>query len=181
MSVSVKWVPLSALNTDHYNIYRSDAQTGPFVVVGNLPQPSGPLPAQLQFLDPTGDLTKWYVIEPVDTDNIPGISTSAFQATSDAILMRVWDVIQDAARRPIVGLRVEARLSAAAFFNNLIVPQNVLTVTDANGYWFLDLFPNSVLSPNTTDYTFIIPGVQPAKRGVVPVGLTIAFKDVVGP
>lgn len=180
MAVNVKWAPLAAVNADHYNIYRSAAQSGPFVKIGQTPQPALPLPVQIQFLDSTGDIAKWYLIEPVDLDGIPGISTGAFRVSTNAALTQVWDLVVDASNKPVAGLRIEARLSHAAFFNNLIVPQSVSTVTDANGYWQLELYPNSVLAPTDTDYLFLIPGVQPAKRGLVPDGETVVFKDVVG-
>lgn len=180
MSVSVKWPPLTAPNVDHYNIYRGDAQTGPFSKIGETDQPAEPLPDQLQYLDTAGNSTKWYIIEPVDLDLIPGIATGPFQVQSNAVLNRVWDRILNASQQPVSGVRVEARLSKACFFNNLIVPVLVSTVTDLNGFWYLDLYPNSLLDPNDSDYTFLIPNVQPAKRGVVPVGQTILFKDVVG-
>jgi len=38
--------------------------------------------------------------------------------------------------------------------NVLISPYYKTTTTDANGYWFLDLYPNSILNPGNTKYLF---------------------------
>jgi hypothetical protein len=181
--VILKHPPSTEPNVLKYKYYRADAQLGPFVSIGELDQPDEPLPSQVQFTDLTGTLSHWYKIEAIDTAGIPNIATDAFQAISNEILTRVWDVVYDAAKVPIVGLKVDVKLSRDAFYQSLIVPRTVSTVTNAHGYWYLDLFPNETLTEAggealETEYLVVFPGVKPSKTVLVPIGDAIQFKDL---
>ena len=80
-------------------------------------------------------------------------------------LCRVYGWIKDINDLPLSGAKVKAGIDAVPlrYQNVLISPYFRETTTDSDGYWYLDLFPNSILIPDTTSYTFFIYG----SRGII--------------
>lgn len=77
-------------------------------------------------------------------------------ATPD--LCRVYGWVSDLSGDQIAQASVHARISESPLrFQNLVIsPYERVTSTDSSGYWYLDLFPSSVLNPTTTRYEFEI-------------------------
>jgi hypothetical protein len=75
-----------------------------------------------------------------------------------ASLCRVFGWIYDINDQPVVGTKIEADIKTLPlrYENLLISPYYKSTITDDNGYWYLDLYPNAVLNPTGTKYTFHI-------------------------
>ena len=75
-----------------------------------------------------------------------------------ASLCRVYGWVYDINDQPMVGTKIEASIKSVPlrYQNVLISPYYKSTLTDENGYWYLDLYPNSVLSPSDTKYIFHI-------------------------
>lgn len=75
-----------------------------------------------------------------------------------ASLCRVYGWIFDINDQPVVGTKIEADIKTlpVRYESLLISPYYKSTTTDENGYWYLDLYPNSVLSPSGTKHTFHI-------------------------
>lgn len=75
-----------------------------------------------------------------------------------ASLCRVYGWVYDINDQPMVGTKIEASIKTVPlrYQNVLISPYYKSTLTDENGYWYLDLYPNSVLSPSDTKYIFHI-------------------------
>jgi hypothetical protein len=75
-----------------------------------------------------------------------------------ASLCRVYGWIYDINHQPLVGTKIEASIKniPLRYQNVLISPYYKSTVTDNQGYWYLDLYPNSSLSPSDTQYIFHI-------------------------
>ncbi|MCI0531020.1 MAG: hypothetical protein L0Y74_03610 [candidate division Zixibacteria bacterium] len=73
-------------------------------------------------------------------------------------LCRVYGYVRDINNLPAVGAKVEASIRTVPLrYQNVIVsPYYKTTVTDNNGYWFMDLFPNQILNPDDTKYKFNI-------------------------
>jgi len=71
-------------------------------------------------------------------------------------LCRVFGYVKDINNLPVVGAKIEALIKTVPLRYQavLISPYYKTTTTDANGYWFLDLYPNSILNPNNTKYLF---------------------------
>jgi len=80
-------------------------------------------------------------------------------------LCRVYGWIKDIKDLPVSGAKVQAKIDLAPlrYQKILISPYFRETTTDSEGYWYLDLFPNSVLNPDTTSYTILIYG----SRGII--------------
>ncbi len=74
------------------------------------------------------------------------------------ILCRVYGWIYDINNQPVVGAKIEASIKTIPlrYENVIISPYYKSTTTDDEGYWYLDLYPNSVLSPYDTKYIFFI-------------------------
>ncbi|MGB8656918.1 MAG: hypothetical protein WCE90_03925 [Candidatus Zixiibacteriota bacterium] len=74
----------------------------------------------------------------------------------EASLCRVYGWIHDIKNQPVVGAKIEAgtRTIPLKYQNVIISPYYQSTLTDDNGYWYLDLYPNSILSPSNTKYLF---------------------------
>jgi len=77
---------------------------------------------------------------------------------AQASLCRVYGWIYDINHQPMVGTKVEASIKTVPlrYQNVVISPYYKSAVTDDNGFWYLDLYPNSVLSPSDTKYIFHI-------------------------
>lgn len=75
-----------------------------------------------------------------------------------AELCRVYGWIKDLKGLPVVGVVVEAKIVSPhlRYQSVLISPYYKTTNTDSDGYWYLDLYPNSRLSPSNTQYDFTI-------------------------
>ncbi|MGB2768607.1 MAG: hypothetical protein WBC88_02650 [Candidatus Zixiibacteriota bacterium] len=75
-----------------------------------------------------------------------------------ASLCRVYGWVYDISDQPVVGTRIEAGIKRVPlrYQNLLISPYHTSALTDAQGYWYLDIYPNSALSPADTRYIFHI-------------------------
>ncbi len=95
----------------------------------------------------SGDEDTTYYADPFD----PGLPP---QAT----LCRVYGWIYGINNQPEEGAKVEAsiRIIPLRYQNIVISPYYKSTTTDEDGYWYLDLYPNSVLSPSGTRYIFFL-------------------------
>ena len=73
-------------------------------------------------------------------------------------LCRVFGYVKDINNLPVVGAKIEALIKTVPLRYQLvsISPYYKTTTTDANGYWFLDLYPNTILNPNNTKYLFTV-------------------------
>jgi len=93
----------------------------------------------------TGDEDKTYYAQAFD----PGMPPQAS-------LCRVYGWVHDINDQPVVGTKIEAgiRTVPLRYQNLLISPYHKSTLTDTQGYWYLDIYPNSVLSPADTKYMF---------------------------
>lgn len=71
-------------------------------------------------------------------------------------LCRVYGWIYDIKNQPVVGAKVEASIKEIPlrYQNVIISPYYQSSVTDNDGYWYLDLYPNSSLNPSETSYIF---------------------------
>ncbi len=87
-------------------------------------------------------------------------------------LCRVYGWVQDLKGQPLAGATIEAKVSNAPlkFQSVLISPYYKTTNTDSDGYWYLDLYPNSRLSPPNTQYDFTI---------YIPYGTILRLKTTV--
>jgi hypothetical protein len=58
----------------------------------------------------------------------------------------------------VTSVTVEAKISTTPlrYQSVLISPYYKTTNTDSDGYWYLDLYPNSILTPSNTQYDFTI-------------------------
>jgi len=75
-----------------------------------------------------------------------------------ASLCRVYGWIYDINNQPTVGSKIEASIKSIPLrYQNIIIsPYYKTTTTDDEGFWYLDLYPNSALSPSDTKYIFFI-------------------------
>jgi hypothetical protein len=73
-------------------------------------------------------------------------------------LCRVFGWVHDLKDQPMTEATVEAEIKRLPIrYQNLVIsPYYRSTVTDHEGFWYLDLYPNSVLSPSGTMYRFRI-------------------------
>jgi len=73
-------------------------------------------------------------------------------------LCRVYGWIYDINNQPVVGTKIEASIRdiPLRYQNIIISPYYKSTTTDDEGYWYLDLYPNSTLNPSDTKYIFFI-------------------------
>lgn len=71
-------------------------------------------------------------------------------------LCRVYGWIHDIKNQPVVGAKIEASIKTVPlrYQNVVISPYYKSTLTDDEGYWFLDLYSNSILTPLETKYIF---------------------------
>ncbi len=81
----------------------------------------------------------------------PGIPASA-------PLCRVYGWVRDLSDGKIASAEVRARVNDSPLrYQDIVVSAYERTAfTDDDGYWFLDLYPSALLSPNTTKYEFEI-------------------------
>lgn len=73
-------------------------------------------------------------------------------------LCRVYGWIYDINNQEVVGAKIEASIRSIPLrYQNIIIsPYYKTTTTDDEGYWYLDLYPNSTLNPSDTKYIFFI-------------------------
>jgi hypothetical protein len=71
-------------------------------------------------------------------------------------LCRVYGWVYDINNQPIAGAKIEASIKRVPlrYQNVAISPYYKSTLTDNQGLWYLDLYPNSSLSPSGTKYMF---------------------------
>lgn len=180
MAITITFPPNPEPDVDFYRVYRGTLEAGPFTVIGTIPHNG--LLAELQFIDPSGTLSHWYKLTTVNTAGTESLATSAFQPINEAALTRVFDVITDASLNPIAGIQVEARLTVkqAHYQGTIVAPQVVQTISDQNGFWFLDLFPNASLTPANSKYLITIQGLTVSKKITVPdSAATVRYADLV--
>ncbi|MFH0930317.1 MAG: hypothetical protein V1890_00055 [Candidatus Zixiibacteriota bacterium] len=89
-----------------------------------------------------------------------------------AELCRVYGWIKDLKGLPVVGAVIDAKIVSTPlrYQSVLISPYYKTTNTDSEGYWYLDLYPNSKLSPSSTQYDFTI---------YIPYGTILKLKSTV--
>jgi hypothetical protein len=89
-----------------------------------------------------------------------------------ANLCRVYGWIRDLKGQPVASVTVEAKISTTPlrYQTVLISPYYRTTSTDSDGYWYLDLYPNSILTPSNTQYDFSI---------YIPYGTILKLKTAV--
>lgn len=175
MSVLITHPPNSDSFTTSYNYYRQSTVGGLFSLIGSKPQ--NITVAEIQFVDVTGDEAKLYRVTAVDLSSLETQPSETVRATV-LKTTRVFDVILDASNKGIPNRLVQARISTTAFFEGIILPELVTVRTNVFGFWFMDLFPNINLDPTSTFYTISIPGMEPARRVIVPVAQTISFRSL---
>ncbi len=75
-----------------------------------------------------------------------------------AELCRVYGWIKDIQNLPLAEAKIEASIKTIPlkFQGVIISPYFRSTSTDSEGYWYLDLYPNSALIPDTSQYEFLI-------------------------
>lgn len=75
-----------------------------------------------------------------------------------ASLCRVYGWVHDIKDQPVVGAKVIASVQMVPLrYQNIIIsPYYKSAETDDEGYWYMDLYPNSVLNPSDTEYIFHI-------------------------
>jgi len=75
-------------------------------------------------------------------------------------LCRVYGWVYDLSGLPLSEVTVAAEIPAeyhpVKYSGAIITPFKKMTTTDANGYWQIDLFPNSLLSDQNSRYSFRI-------------------------
>jgi hypothetical protein len=73
-----------------------------------------------------------------------------------ANLCRVYGWIYDIKNQPVVGAKIEVSIKTVPlrYLNVIISPYYKSTLTNDDGFWFLDLYPNSALSPSDSKYIF---------------------------
>jgi hypothetical protein len=110
---------------------------------------------------------------------VSGNSTATFYASvfdpglpPSAELCRVYGWIKDLKGLPVVGAVIDAKIVSTPlrYQSVLISPYYKTTNTDSEGYWYLDLYPNSKLSPSSTQYDFTI---------YIPYGTILKLKSTV--
>jgi len=79
-------------------------------------------------------------------------------APATANLCRVYGWLSDLSGGKLSGATVRARVaeSPLRFQNVVISPYERAASTDSTGYWYLDLYPSSALTPGSTRYEFEI-------------------------
>jgi len=89
-----------------------------------------------------------------------------------ANLCRVYGWIRDLKGQPVAGVTVEAKISTTPLRYQIVLisPYYKTTSTDSDGYWYMDLYPNSILTPSNTQYDFTI---------YIPYGTILKLKTVV--
>lgn len=75
-----------------------------------------------------------------------------------ASLCRVYGWIKDINNLPIAGAKIETKVKIVPlrFGSVIISPYYKVATTDSDGYWYLDLYPNSDLTPTDTKYQFFM-------------------------
>ena len=71
---------------------------------------------------------------------------------------RVFNTLTDENGQPIAGAKVKAQLllpKSSRKYQTEVLPITAETVTDANGYWFLDLVPTDILDDQGAFYWII--------------------------
>jgi hypothetical protein len=104
--------------------------------------------------------TEWDTVSVVSGGSRDTIWVTSFDPGEppSADLCRVYGWIYDLNDQPTSGMEVKASIdySILRYGTKLISPYKKSTTTDANGYWYLDLYPSSILTPSTTKYDFYI-------------------------
>ena len=79
-------------------------------------------------------------------------------APPQASLCRVYGWVYDVNNQPLEGAKIEASIKTIPLrYQNIIIsPYYKSTTSDDAGYWYLDLYPNSILNPSDTNYIFFI-------------------------
>jgi hypothetical protein len=122
------------------------------------------------YLDPgTYKLWSWkagQVFTPLpDTITVSGsVDDTVWATTFDpgeppaAELCRVYGWIYGLSGEGLAGITVSAKINQTPLRHQSTVlsPYYQSTTTDTSGYWYLDLYPNSDLTPEDTDYEFSI-------------------------
>ena len=96
-------------------------------------------------------------------------------------LCRVFGYVQSLGSNGLSGVTVTASvLTTPLRFGNVVIsPYSLSTVTDENGYWYLDLIPCDYLSPSGTVYDFTMydqSGTVLHRQYVVPIATTSLFQ-----
>jgi hypothetical protein len=75
-----------------------------------------------------------------------------------ANLCRVYGWLYDINNLPVVGAKIQASINTIPLrYENIVIsPYYKSTTTDDQGFWYLDLYPNSALNPVDTKYIFFI-------------------------
>lgn len=178
MPVTITFAANPELNIDHYVIYRSDTgAAGPYSDIGHVNHVPN---MTLSFVDNTGSGSNYYKLSAVDTGTIESLATGAFLPLSSANLTRLYDIVLDPSQKPVAGLKIEARLTVPqARFQGVVVPATVIAYTDASGFWFMDLYPNSLLEPVGSTYLITIQNSTPGKEVTVPVAVTAEYSTLI--
>lgn len=95
----------------------------------------------------SGNTDTIYYADPFDPGSPPS-----------ADLCRVYGWIKDIQNLPLSGAKIEAgiKIVPLKYQGVIISPYFRSTSTDSEGYWYLDLYPNSNLYPDNTEYEFLI-------------------------
>lgn len=98
-------------------------------------------------LQVSGDEDTTYYADLFDPGSPPGAS-----------LCRVYGWIYDINNQPVAEAKIEASIKTVPlrYLSIIISPYYKTTTTDDEGHWYLDLYPNSAISPSDTKYIFFI-------------------------
>lgn len=106
-----------------------------------------------------------YIFTVPESVTVTGNTSATFYGSAfdpgnpaSASLCRVHGYVKDINNLPVVGAKVEALIKTVPlkYQSVVISPYYKTTATDNNGYWYLDLFPNQILTPSDTKYRFNI-------------------------
>ena len=106
-----------------------------------------------------------YIFTVPESVIVSGTTTASFFGSAfnpgsppSPALCRVYGYVKDINNLPVVGAKIEVlnKTVPLKYQSSVISPYYKITVTDLNGYWYLDLFPNLVLTPSDSKYRFNI-------------------------
>lgn len=179
MAVTIEFDPNPEPDVDKYFVWKSDNKTadGTFTKIGEVDH--DPDLSVLTFIDPIGEEDDLYRLSAVNTDGVESLTSDAY-LPEPMELTRLWDKIRDAGQHGVAGIPIEAQLTnEQAKYKGTIVDRVVRTMTNEDGVWHLDLYPNELLTPPGTKYIIRIGGILRPKKITVPIAPVVSYSSLV--
>lgn len=178
MGVSITWLSSPESDVSGYEVWRADEHDGTYAKLAEVSAPT------TSYSDDDGEAGQWYKVRAFNTHGVRGPFGPEVETVAPPTC-RVYGHLTDLEGNVLAGAKISAKTRARRIMADglgPIVPDEVQVESDDNGWWQMQLYPNSSLEPAGSAYVFELKGggYEFNLEAEVPDQEEVDFKTLIG-